>query len=941
MATARRPSDDGSRQTGSSTINRGTGQAASVLVCDAAAVDADTNRRLLVDQTSLLFAHAPLALATAFGVAVVACIVLWQVTPPRMLLGWLVAVFALTTIRLLLVRRFHQRKNLSEASPGWRHWYVLGCFLSGALWGGLMLLLDLSWPVEQQVFLLFTLAGVTAGAISSHTVIYSAYVMFLLPAVLPVAFYLVSMADRVHTPMGLLLFLYAVAVLIIARHHHDAVKRSLTLGLEKQALARQLAEVNDKLHQENGEKQQALIELRREQRLFLEGPVVAFRWRAVDGWPIDYVSQTVSQFGYDAAQLMSEGVHFFDLIHPDDRERVLNAEFRVGAFSGQPVAELDYRLILPDGSVRWVYDYTIPAESKDGRVECYDGYLIDITGRKRAEQALLEEKERAQVTLHSIGDGVIRADSDDRVQYMNPAAEQLTGWPLAEARGRPVDEVFRLAAEQVAPGVCRDSERGRIRAAIGDQLLRRRDGVRLYGKSQRSPILDSGGRTLGAVIVFSDVTRQRKLAERICYQASHDPLTGLINRREFEWAVDAALTDARQQGRTHCVCYLDLDQFKVINDTCGHVAGDELLRQLAEGLPGLLGQNDTCARLGGDEFGILLEDCGAEKALAVAEKIRAFARDTRFVWGDQVFGVGASIGVVEVSPEYGSVGAILSAADIACYAAKELGRDQVHIYQGADSEPGKRHSEIQLVSRITRALEEDRLVLYYQDIRALGDAAREERFGEVLVRMLDESGELVSPALFLPAAERFNLMSSIDLWVLERTFAWLAEQAGNGERSLLSINLSGQSLGNTHFCDDVLALFERYPVPGERICFEITETAAIGNFAAASRFISRLRARGCRFALDDFGSGLSSFSYLKHLHVDFLKIDGSFVRDIADEPINREMVKSIHQLGRVLGICTIAEFVENDAILQHLVDMGIDYAQGYGIEPPRPLADIC
>lgn len=570
----------------------------------------------------------------------------------------------------------------------------------------------------------------------------------------------------------------------------------------------------------------------------------------------------------------------------------------------------------------------------------------EVYQKQCAMEELGKEKECAQVTLHSIGDGVITTDQSDQVLYMNAVAEQLTGWTTDKAQGRPVAEVFQIAkceADGHVPEERRTHGGSGLHNVLGSQILCRRDGVRFYVKISRSPIRGPDDRAYGSVIVFHDVTEQQEMAERLSYQASHDVLTGLVNRREFEHFVEFALQSAKKNGTTHCVCYADLDQFKIVNDTCGHVAGDELLRRLAAALPALLRETDIFARLGGDEFGILLEDCSLEDATELCERLRKYVKEHRFMWDGRVFEIGVSIGILEITDCSESVASILSAADIACYAAKDMGRNQVHVYQRADSESGRRHSEIELVSEITRAIEENRLALFFQDIVAVNDQGDSQLHGEVLVRMYDEQGQLVQPGLFLPAAERYNLMESIDLWVIRNTFAWWSQQLSgcSAERpGLVSINLSGSSLGSETFQDKVAALAEEYRIVAGTICFEITETAAISNFESATRFIKRLRATGVRFALDDFGSGLSSFAYLKHLPVDYLKIDGSFVRDIADDAVDREMVRAIHQLGRVMGIETIAEFVENERIMKHLVEIGVDYAQGYGVARPRPISEV-
>jgi diguanylate cyclase (GGDEF)-like protein len=440
-------------------------------------------------------------------------------------------------------------------------------------------------------------------------------------------------------------------------------------------------------------------------------------------------------------------------------------------------------------------------------------------------------------------------------------------------------------------------------------------------------------------VLFKQFTQERKLRKQLSYQASHDALTGLINRFEFENHLKRALQSAQQSGATHAMLYIDLDQFKVVNDTCGHVAGDELLRQLATVLQKRIRGQDTLVRLGGDEFGVLLEDCAPENTTVVANSLLNIVQEFRFVWEDKSFVIGASIGVVVVDKDSKSIADIMSAADAACYSAKDAGRNRIHVFGRHDTTIIDRYGEMQWVTRINEALERDRFQLFCQQIIPVSDAdGSQPGLIEILVRMQDENGKLVPPGAFIPAAERFNLMTSLDRWVVKTTFAWLSGNMHFTARlDKCSINLSGQSISDAQFLDYLLDLLSETAVPAEKICFEITETAAITNLSKATQFISMLKEMGCSFALDDFGSGLSSFAYLKNLPVDYLKIDGSFVKDIVDDPIDAAMVRSINEIGHVMGKQTIAEFVENEQILEMLQQIGVDYAQGYGIDKPKPL----
>ena len=432
---------------------------------------------------------------------------------------------------------------------------------------------------------------------------------------------------------------------------------------------------------------------------------------------------------------------------------------------------------------------------------------------------------------------------------------------------------------------------------------------------------------------------ERAMADKLAYQASHDALTGVLNRREFERCLAEALTRSKTQHQEHVLCLVDLDRFKIVNDTCGHLAGDNLLRQLTHLLEAKLRSRDSLARLGGDEFGILLESCPLDRGLAIADALREAVAQFRFVWEQHTFSVGASIGVVAVTSLSGDPEEVVQAADSACYTAKDKGRNRVHLHQPGDGELSRRQGESHWAGRVLAAIREDRLELYCQPIVSVAAPARAGEFVELLLRLRDEDGTLVPPGAFLPAAERYDLLPAIDRWVVATAFAMLAPgyADGNPGGDLYSINLSGASIGDETFLPFVRARLAGHQVPPEVVCFELTETVAITNLAVAVEFINELRALGCRFALDDFGNGLSSFAYLKNLPVDFLKVDGHFVRGIAHDSIDRAMVEAVNRIGHEMGLRTIAEFVENQAILDCLRELGVDYAQGYALGRPEPL----
>ncbi|MEO8157131.1 MAG: EAL domain-containing protein [Betaproteobacteria bacterium] len=627
-------------------------------------------------------------------------------------------------------------------------------------------------------------------------------------------------------------------------------------------------------------------------------------------------------------------------VHPQDKvatEAALEGHLKQGV-----PFDVETRLQTKAGDYGWFRIRGQSVRDSTGKPVRMAGSITDMTDRRQAAADLFEEKERALVTLASIGDGVITTDTDGWVDYLNPVAEQLTGWTTGTAQGLPLQAILRMVDEtnrKLAPNpiemVLREE---RTVEATSTLLLVRNDDTEVPIKLSAAPIRARSGEISGVVLVLRDVSRERQYVAKLSYQASHDSLTGLINRGEFESRLSLALKSAAQLGRHHAVMYLDLDQFKVVNDTCGHAAGDQLMRQVSAVLQRRLREGDTLARLGGDEFGVLLENCAPDNALRIAEGLRQTVMECHFAWEARSFNIGVSIGLVNVADGMFTLTDVLSAADSACYMAKENGRNRVQVYRAGDTELTMRQGEMEWIGRLQKALEEDRFVLYAQDIAGLDPARRLDDHCEILIRMLDEKGELVPPMAFIPAAERYNLMPLIDRWVVRNAFAIIARQHADkdGRTGIFAINLSGASIGDERFLEYVREQFGRFAVSPQSICFEITETAAIAKLDKATHFINELKALGCLFSLDDFGAGMSSFAYLKHLPVDFLKIDGGFVKDMADDPIDRAMVEAINSIGHVMGKQTIAEFVDGERVIQLLREMGVDYAQGYGVAKPRP-----
>ncbi|MCK5379136.1 MAG: EAL domain-containing protein, partial [Acidobacteria bacterium] len=671
----------------------------------------------------------------------------------------------------------------------------------------------------------------------------------------------------------------------------------------------------------------------------MAGRSVAWEWNPMTDEVLMPVS-SASFYGYGPEVIPKTGEELNRRVLDEDRPRVA-AALRHTLRTGN-LYSVEHRYDLPnDGGTVWISARGQAVFDAEGQVEKIIGISADITELKEAEQALKEERERAEVTLKSIGDGVIRSDADGRIDYLNPAAETLTGWSNEKAKGRRLNEVYR--AMEDGTGKLREdplTECLRQNRTVNSPewcSLFHREGSEFSVRDSASPIRNDKGEVLGAVLIVKDVTRVRGLEREMAFQASHDTLTGLLNRREFESRVGEALANATFTGRRHALCYLDLDAFKVVNDTCGHSVGDQMLQQLSAVLEATARGTDILARIGGDEFGLLLTDCTMDE---VEERAGAFlrtVRDYRFLWQGRIFEVGVSIGIVPVTKDSPRYNEILSAADAACFVAKERGRNRIHISDPEDVEVTARHHEAQWVERLNRAIERDEFVLYRQTIVPLQDQNKPE-IVELLLRLSDND-EMILPGRFIPAAERYRMMPSLDLWVIRRAFEFIRQDsaADHDGSQLYAINLSGQSLADRTVLDAILTQIDQCDIDPSRLCFEITETAAISHLASAQAFIGVLRGRGCSFALDDFGSGLSSFRYLKDLHVNYLKIDGSLVRDVAVDSVHREMVKAIRQIGLAMGLSTIGEWVETEASLEVLKDIGLDYVQGYCLGRPSPI----
>jgi diguanylate cyclase (GGDEF)-like protein/PAS domain S-box-containing protein len=569
----------------------------------------------------------------------------------------------------------------------------------------------------------------------------------------------------------------------------------------------------------------------------------------------------------------------------------------------------------------------------------------DISYRKNIESTLGRGKQQAQITLESIGEGVITADTEGLIDYMNGAAEKLTGSLRENAIGKRMTEIVKLIDEtdrrDLGDPIQRClSDRRRVSMGRRAMMLTQAGGRELSIELTASPIKGPGEVIAGAVVIMHDVSEIRGLTKHMSYQATHDPLTGLINRREFERRLEEALQSVREQNVTHVLCYLDLDRFKPVNDTCGHIAGDSLLRSIAALIREKVRESDAVARVGGDEFGVLLLGCPLEKARQIADDVCVAVRDFRFVWQDKVFQIGVSIGLVEIGRDSASIEDLLGAADSACYVAKQEGRGKVHVYSARDEVSARQRGEIYWLRQLQAALKENRFDLHVQQILSVGGRGGQGPALEVFLRLTDENGKLVQPQQFLQAAERYHLMGSLDRWVVRTTLAALGQGTLRPpENRSCTINLSAQSLGEDDFLEFVVECLDQSQVSPSQVCFEVTETALMADMERAERFASVLHGMGCQFGLDDFGSGVGALASLKGLDIDYLKIDGAYTRDLRPDNLNGQVVAAITKLAKTVGFKVVAEQVETQADFDALREMGVDFIQGFYIDRPHRIGE--
>lgn len=661
--------------------------------------------------------------------------------------------------------------------------------------------------------------------------------------------------------------------------------------------------------------------------------------KTLDGTITSWNDAAESMFGYSQDEMIGNTI--ITLFPLDKRHE--EAELIEKIKNNKTIKHYETERISKSNKRMQVSVSLSPLRNSQGEIIGVSKIARDITEFKKLETALASEHERLKVTMDSIGDAVITTDKLGQVTYLNPVAESLTGWSAKAASGLPLHEVFNIINEIsrtpcISP-VDRCLKEGSTIDLKSNTALLSRDGKEYGIENSAATIRDQHGETIGVVLVFHDVSTQRVMANEITYRATHDSLTGLVNRSEFEVLLKQYINNYKEPDLLSSLMFIDLDQFKVVNDSCGHAAGDKLLVEISLVIKDCIRTSDTFARIGGDEFAIILQNCSAEKSLEIANKICKAVDQHRLFYDGQKFHIGASIGLVMIDSHWESITSLLQAADHACYDAKNSGRNQVKLHHTEDQTVEIKKNEAQWANRIETALEEDQFELFHQRIMPLNHTGLDHI--EILLRLKDKTGQHVSPGLFIPAAERFYMMSRVDRWVVKETFAWIESHAEQlTQIGLISINLSGQSLNNKDFHWYVKNMIETAGFDQSKICFEITETVAITNITEAIDFLTLLKQYGVKFSLDDFGSGVSSFGYIKSLPVDYLKIDGQFIQDITDNAIGQATVKCMTEIAKITGKKTIAEWVENEAVENKLSEMGVDYVQGFFKHKPAPIDTI-
>ncbi|NOZ53242.1 MAG: EAL domain-containing protein [Gammaproteobacteria bacterium] len=885
----------------------------------------------------------------------------WDILPRHVVFEFIAIVISVNLVRFCLVFTLRYFGNTKADGLG-KHAtisFFAGNILAGLSWGAGFVLLSMNQPQFSlsDSIVPVLMAGVVMASLAGSALWSGLFISFAIPALLTPLAFLVYQASYAETTIWGQLMLVSLLMFWGATRSEKSFRRYRQLGRQNIKLVQALA-----VAKENSEVHALALErthcnLKKE---MLERKAVEKKIRASEKETarILYDMQD-TYFQVDSRGLIKRLSPSIQTLTGHSTKSLINSRFidlftlpweykalleKLNMQSGS-IQSYEARLKNTLGHDIWVSFNVHYSSNGSDKTQGFEGTARDITDNKNAAENLFQEKERLHVTLESIGDGVITTNIKGNVVYLNPVAEKMTGWDEAEAKGKPLNDILTLTDENNRRPVtipltkwlqqkcCAQLSNP---ATLINKTLDKEFTIELSG----SPLRDSENTTIGAVFVFHNVTKLRTLTKQLTYQATHDSLTGLINRREFESRLEQAIKSVRKSEKNHAILYVDLDRFKTVNDTCGHHVGDELLKKLTVRIQGLLRESDTLARLGGDEFGILLIGCPPKKAARIAETIRASVERYRFTWEEHTFRVGTSIGLAPITTKTHDVTELLRAADSACYEAKEAGRNRVHLYRQSNKAIARQQEQVQWVQRIHLALKKQLFELYFQPIVAVNNVQGDFIGGELLVRMVDDKKpsphNSIPPNAFIPSAERYQLMPLVDRWVISKSFSLLDKHKHVLDTwNMCSINLSGQSLGNIGVLDHIIALLKKTQIPANRLCFEITESVLISNFDHAHEFMATLQKLGCQFALDDFGTGLSSFSYLKNLPTDYVKLDSELVRNIAKDKTSYAMVKAINQVAHAMNIKTIAKHVETTNTLQALQKMSVDYAQGFVIAPPK------
>lgn len=893
-----------------------------------------SSNEILVEQSRQLFQAALASNLVQIGVVAVFYSIFNSILDHNLLLSWCILVFCVAVSRLLLYWSFSRYKDLADVRV-WLRLFTFFSAVAGITWASFSLFyLAIDDVALKSVVIIFSCAILTAAVpvLAAWT---SAYYANTLPQFAVLLGVLLYSQEDVASYLAVALVIYYAMLLSLNRNANRNILNSLLLQHKNDSLVTKLSDeieqrehlITKRTHDLVKANNQLLDSESRLHSIIEYSPVGIFYYDK---------SSTLITVNKHLEEILSAkrddlvGFNMLDNLVDEQMLEAIDSSLmgKVGEFHGL------YTSISGNKEV-YLHAEFVPIYSENGEVSGGVGVFEDITAKEESTAKLTKLSRAVECSPNAI---IITNENGD-IEYANPKFSLLTGYDVEEVIGQK-PTIFQT--EQQDSAMYHEIWET-IRAGNewrGELKNRTKDGALYWAQHYIAPITDSDGNITHFVGIQEDVTEAKEISKKLSYQASHDELTGLINRHEFERRLTRVVETAKSEGSEHALCFLDLDQFKIINYTCGHIAGDELLRQLGALLGNNIRQRDTLARLGGDEFAVLMEHCGYEHASKTANTLRGLIDQFQFLWEEHIFSIGVSIGVTEINQQTASATEALIHADSACYAAKDLGRNRVHHYHSNDEQLAKQEGEFRWVNKIKQALVENSFLLYVQPIVSLRDDDQGLIY-EVLLRLKGEHGEVIPPNSFLPAAERYNLSGRIDRWVIEHTFQWLSDNANKLDKlDHLAINLSGCSLGEDALLGHIIKHIQAYKLPPHKIKFEITETAAIANLRNAQVFIKTLSEYGCLFSLDDFGSGLSSFAYLKNLPVDALKIDGMFVKDILEDAIDEAMVKSINDIGHVMGMKTIAEFVENDEIKMRLQEMGVDYVQGYGIGKPAPIETI-